>query len=83
MSAFLASSKTNILGILVLLCSGTSYSEVLGPRYSQLLMLVCGVLTAFGLIAAKDANVTNSKDPAAATVVPPMAQATPNPSAAQ
>ncbi len=63
MGSFIASAKTTILGGLVLICTGTNYSGILPEKYNSVLMLVCGVLTAFGLIAAKDANVSNAVNP--------------------
>lgn len=65
MNAIFASMKTTLLGFLVLICSGTHYTGVLPEKYNSLLLLVCGVATAFGLIAAKDANVSNAQLPVA------------------
>ena len=63
MGALLASWKTTLVGVLVLICSGTAFAQILPPKYNSLLMLFCGVLTAFGLIAAKDGNVSNAPSP--------------------
>ena len=65
MSAILSSIRTTVLGVLVLICSGTAYAEVLPAKYQSLLGLLCGVLVAFGLIAAKDANKSNAPTPTA------------------
>ena len=58
-----ASWKTTAMGVLVLVCGGTNYAQVLPEQYNSLLMLFCGVCTAFGLIAAKDSNVSNAAQP--------------------
>ena len=71
MSAFFASAKTTIAGVLVLLCSGATFTGILPDKYSSLVGLFCGVAVAFGLIAAKDANVTNASNPTTPTVVKP------------
>jgi len=39
------------------------------------------IIIGVGVIVSKDWNVSNSKDPAAPVVVPPVAAATPNPAA--
>jgi len=64
-----ASWKTTAMGVLVLVCGGTNYAQVLPEQYNSLLMLFCGVCTAFGLIAAKDSNVSNAPIPAEAKPV--------------
>jgi len=61
-SAF-SSIKTTLSGIGVLICSGTSYAGILPEKFNSLLLLICGVLVAFGLIAAKDANKSNALHP--------------------
>lgn len=58
-----ASWKTGAIGVLVGICSGTNYAGILPEKYNSLLMLCCGVATAFGLIVAKDANVSNAPTP--------------------
>ena len=77
MSSFLTSWKTSLMGILVVVCTGTSYAELLPPKYAGLLQLLCGVLVGFGIIAAKDANVTNTAAPVQAHVTPPVAELPP------
>lgn len=79
MGALLASWKTSVLGVLVLICGGTSFSGVLPEKYNALLMFGCSALTAFGLINAKDGNVSNSPIPAAAKVVSDTNEARKNP----
>lgn len=79
MWTFLNSIKTTALGVLVLICGGVAFTGVLAD-YNQLLMLVCGSLTGLGLIAAKDANISNAPNPAAPVVVTPELAAKPNPS---
>ena len=61
--------KTSLMGVLVLACGGTNYAGVLPEKYNSLLMLFCGVCTAFGLIAAKDSNVSNAPVPTEAKTV--------------
>ena len=65
----LSSWKTSLMGVLVLVCGGTNYAGVLPEKYNSLLMLFCGVCTAFGLIAAKDGNVSNAQNPGEAQTV--------------
>lgn len=65
MGAFFSSMKTTVIGLLITICTGTSFSGVLPEKYNSILMLVCGVLTGFGFIAAKDANVSNAPTPTA------------------
>lgn len=61
--------KTSLMGVLVLVCGGTNFAQVLPEQYNSLLMLFCGVCTAFGLIAAKDSNVSNAEKPVEAKPV--------------
>lgn len=63
MGTIFSSIKTTVAGIGVLLCSGASYAEILPAKFNSLLVLVCGVLIAFGLIVAKDANKSNAQIP--------------------
>ena len=69
MGTIFSSMKTTVTGILVLICTGTSVSGVLGDKWNSLLQLICGVLIAFGFIAAKDADVSNAPNPGEANVV--------------
>lgn len=52
--------RTSVTGTLAVVCAGTDYAELLPEKYRSLLHLTCGVLVAFGLIAAKDKNVSHS-----------------------
>ena len=79
MGNFLASWKTSLAGILVLACTGTTYSDMLPPKYAGLLQLVCGVLIGFGIIAAKDANVTNAPTAVQPHVTPAVSVLPPPP----
>lgn len=63
MGSMFSSIKTFSMGIGVLLCSGAGYAEILPARFNSLLVLICGVLIAFGLIAAKDADKSNAPHP--------------------
>lgn len=65
MSPYLNSLKTTAIGVLVFACSGTAYLNLLPDKYTKLLMLACGVATAAGFIAAKDATVTGTGTPPA------------------
>lgn len=72
MNTILTSWKTTLAGALVLLCGGTEYFQLLGPKYSNELHAICGLAIAFGLIAAKDGNVSNAPAPTQAAKVPSL-----------
>lgn len=78
MWTYLKSAKTTILGVLVVLCGGITFSGTL-EAYNSVLMLVCAMLTGAGLMASKDANVSNAPNPVAPVVVPPERLDVPNP----
>jgi hypothetical protein len=60
---------TTLAGVVVLVCSGTELSGVLPEKYNVLLHSLCALAIAFGLIAAKDGNVSNAQKPGEATKV--------------
>ena len=67
MWSFLKSIKTTALGIMVIICGGTAYMDWLPEQYAGGIALLCATLVGLGLIAAKDANVTNAAHPVEAT----------------
>lgn len=75
---YLKSKMTTVLGALVVLCGSVAFTGTLA-EYNAVLMLVCASLTGAGLMAAKDANVSNSPNPVAPVVVPAVLAAQPNP----
>lgn len=60
MKNLLASWKTTLAGVLVMVCTGGAYLEALPEKYGSLIKLACGVAIAFGLIAAKDGDKSNA-----------------------
>ena len=68
MKLFFANWKTTVPGILVLLCGGTSYLDMLPDQWSKGAMAFCSLMVALGLIAAKDADKTNSPVPTTAPI---------------
>lgn len=69
MGNLLTSWKTTLAGVAVLLCSGTELSGILPEKYNVVLHSICAVAIAFGLIAAKDGNVSNAPKPGEAAKV--------------
>lgn len=63
MATLFASWKTTVCGLLTLICAGTALTEALPLQYGQYVHPVCTILLALGLIAAKDANVSNAPNP--------------------
>ena len=68
MKAILMSWKTTLCGILTLICEGSTLT-ILPEKYQAVGHAVCTILLAFGLISAKDGNVSNAPAPAAPTIV--------------
>lgn len=64
---------TSVPGFLALLCASTDLLGLIPDPYHKYALATCGFLVGVGLIAAKSANVTNSKDPGPAQTVPPAA----------
>lgn len=76
MKAMLMSWKTTLCGILTLICAGSTLT-VLPEKYQAIGHATCTILLAFGVIASKDANVTNAAIPVEAQKVPGSAPAAP------
>ena len=76
MKALLMSWKTTLCGILTLICEGSTLT-ILPEKYQAIGHAVCTILLAFGVISAKDANVTNAAIPVEAQKVPAAAPAPP------
>lgn len=68
MKAMLMSWKTTLCGILTQICEGSTL-PILPEKYQAVGHATCTILLAFGVISAKDANVTNAATPAAPTIV--------------
>lgn len=66
MSAFLTSAKTTILGFVAVICGGAHLAGMIPDNWMEVVNGICGVLIGLGLIAAKDANVSNAVNPAVA-----------------
>jgi len=58
--------KTAIPGLLAVACGGSSVMGVIPEPYQEKAGAVCGLLLAFGLIAAKDADKSNAPAPTSA-----------------
>ena len=76
MKALLVSWKTTLCGILTLICEGSTLT-ILPEKYQAIGHAVCTILLAFGVISAKDANVTNAVIPVEVQKVPAVAPAAP------
>lgn len=63
MKSFLVSWKTSLMGVLALVCGGTEVAGFLPDKYRGAATGICMVLMSLGLIAAKDANVSNAASP--------------------
>lgn len=68
MKAMLMSWKTTLCGILTLICEGSTLT-ILPEKYQAVGHATCTILLAFGLISAKDSNVSNAPVPAEPTKV--------------
>ena len=68
MKLFFANWKTTVPGILVLLCGGTQYFDMLPANWANGAMAFCSLMVALGLIAAKDADRSNAPVPTVASV---------------
>lgn len=63
---FGASWETSVAGYGSLVCGGTALSGIIPEKYNVVLGAICTILIAFGLVRAKDGNVSNApvpKDP--------------------
>jgi hypothetical protein len=66
MNAFLTSAKTTVLGFVTVLCGGAHLAGVIPDNWMEVVNGACGILIGLGLIAAKDANVSNATNAAVA-----------------
>ena len=57
--------KTASAGVVVLLCGGSSYLELLPDDWKTVAGGVCTIAVGLGLIASKDSDKTNSQHPSA------------------
>lgn len=55
-----ANWKTAIPGVLILLCGGSSYMDLIPAAWQMSANGFCMLMTGLGLIAAKDADKSNS-----------------------
>ncbi len=62
MKALLVSWKTTMCGVLTLVCEGSTLT-VLPDKYQAMGHAICTTLLAFGVIVAKDGNVSNAAMP--------------------
>lgn len=60
MESIFSSLKTTVIGFVTVICGGAHLAGVIPENWMEVVNGVCGVLIGFGLIAAKDANVSNS-----------------------
>lgn len=60
---FFSNWKTGVPGIIALACASDQFFQVLPESISKYLIASCGFAVAVGLIAAKDADKTNSQRP--------------------
>ena len=65
MQAFLSSMKTTVLGFVAVVCGGAHLAGMIPDNWMEVVNGACGILIGFGLIAAKDANVSNAVNPTA------------------
>lgn len=56
--------KTTACGVLAALCATSSLLELMPPQWSGAAQGFCMILVSLGVIAAKDANVSHSEQPA-------------------
>jgi hypothetical protein len=69
MGSIFASIKTTAIGLAVAICGGAHLTGVIPADWLEVINGVCGVLVGLGLVAAKDANVSNAVNPAVAHTV--------------
>jgi hypothetical protein len=74
---------TNLPATGFALCTSAELIGLIPEAYEKYAAAFCSFALAVGLFAAKSANVSNAPAPVASAVVPPVAAATPNPSAVQ
>lgn len=68
-------------GVMLALCTTANLMELLPEPWKTRAMALCGFLTAMGLIGSKQANKSNSSDPAGAVTVTGTISSKPNPAA--
>lgn len=66
---FFTNWKTGIPGMIALVCASDQVFQLLPETISKYLLASCGFAVAVGLIAAKDADKTNSQHPGDAQTV--------------
>ena len=66
MESIFSSLKTTVIGFVTVICGGAHLAGVIPENWMEVVNGVCGVLIGFGLIAAKDANVSNAANPTVA-----------------
>jgi len=69
MQIFLRNWKTTVAGMLVLLCGGTTYLDMLPADWARGAMAFCELAIALGLIASKDADKSNAPQPTVAPIL--------------
>lgn len=60
MRSIFSSIKTTVIGFVTVICGGAHLAGMIPADYTAVVNGACGVLIGLGLIAAKDANVSNS-----------------------
>lgn len=60
MGSIFSSIKTTVIGFVTVICGGAHLAGMIPADYTEVVNGACGVLIGLGLIAAKDANVSNS-----------------------
>ena len=63
MNAIFSSMKTTAIGFVTVLCGGAHLAGVIPANWIEVVNGACGILIGMGLIAAKDANVSNAVNP--------------------
>lgn len=66
MGSIFSSIKTTVIGFVTVVCGGAHLAGMIPADYIEVVNGACGVLIGLGLIAAKDANVSNAANPTVA-----------------